>query len=296
MVKKNRVQSNTDVNRWLISYADFITLMFAFFVVMFAAAYDSDDSRAQHLAKAVSTAFTLNVFQHGGTQVFGKKMYAMNEGAVLDSVASEALSMSEKRGEVEKQKDLSTNDAEKFEPISAMRDQLTQEFYKELKKSNITATLESRGLVVSFSGAAYFDEGSEVIRPESMPLIDKVMRAIQGRRNFIQVEGHADGSGRDQDVQGSNMALSLRRAQAVAMLLVKKYGVSEEYISTTGYGPFRAVNDNRLSSGRAQNRRVDIVLLKTVPDERQLAIPTVDGNAMENAVAIDSFKEEGDVE
>jgi chemotaxis protein MotB len=288
-MKKKRPQAPVNIDRWLISYADFITLLFSFFVVMFAAAYDSDDSKAQHLAKAVSTAFSLNVFQQGGTQVFGKKMYAMGEGAVLDARSKEALSMSDKRGDVEMQKDMSVNAREKFEPVNMVRDQVTQEFYNELKKLNIHVTMESRGLVVSFAGVASFDAGSDAIRSESLPLIEKVVRVIKDRRNLIQIEGHSDGTGMDKEDGGSNMELSARRAEAVAKLLIRKYGIPAEYISSAGYGPFRPAGDNANDEGRAMNRRADLILLKTVPDENHIALPRVrDGErAPETQVAVD---------
>lgn len=293
-MKKKKQPEHVNLDRWLISYADFITLLFSFFVVMFAAAYDSDDSKAQHLAKAVSTAFTLNVFQQGGTQVFGKKMYAMGEGAVLDARSKEALSMSDKRGDVQMQKDLSVNADQKFEPVNMVRDQVTQEFYNELKKLDIHVTMESRGLVVSFAGVAKFDKGSAKIRPESYANIEKVVRVIKGRKNLIQVEGHSDGTGADKEGGGSNMELSARRAEAVSRLLIQKYGIPAEYISSAGYGPFRPMGGNETDSGRAKNRRADLILLKTVPDENHIAMPEVRrGNrAPEGQVAVDLMRGE----
>jgi chemotaxis protein MotB len=284
-----------NVDRWLISYADFITLLFSFFVVMFAAAYDSDDSKAQHLARAVSTAFSLNVFQLGGTQVFGQKMYAMGEGAVLDGHSKEALTMSDKRGDVDRQKALSTDDQGKFEPVNMVRDQVTQEFYNKLKKLDLNVTMESRGLVISFMGLAYFDEGSDQVRSESLRLIEKVVTAVKGRKNLIQIEGHSDGTGSDRDGGGSNMTLSSRRAESVGKLLISKYGIPAEYVSTTGYGPFRPTADNATDSGRARNRRVDLVLLKTVPDENHIALPEIkDGDhAPDGRLAVDLMNTEG---
>lgn len=273
MAKKKKHAEHVNLERWLISYADFITLLFAFFVVMFASAYDSDDSKAQHLAKMVNTAFTMNAFRFGGTQVHGKKMYAVNEGAVLNAKNRQALSTDAMRGKVEKPKDMSVSKQDKYEPVSLMRDQVTQEFFNELKKHNVDVTMESRGLVVNFNGVAFFEKGSVEVKPESEKLLQKVVKLIKDRKNFIQVEGHADGTNTDKAGYASQMDISMKRAAAVSRLLQKKYQIPEEYISTTGYGSFRPLGDTKSAKGQAENRRVDLVLLKTVPDERKLALP-----------------------
>lgn len=281
------------MERWLISYADFITLLFAFFVVMFASAYDSDDSKAQHLAKSVSAAFSFNAFQNGGTQMMGKKMFAVQRGEILSEDTHEALSMEEDRGQISSSKDLSTNNQEKYEPSSLMRDQVTQEFFNELKKNNVNVMLESRGLVVSFSGVAFFDEGSTQMKSESQAFVDKVVKMIKSRKNFIQIEGHSDGTDADKGGYASAMEMSSRRAESIAKMLKEKFDIPEEYVSTTGYGPFRPLGDNKTVSGRAKNRRVDLILLKTIPDAHHLAVPEFKppDSSQEETVAGETFHE-----
>lgn len=292
MSKKKKHAEHVNLERWLISYADFITLLFAFFVVMFASAYDSDDSKAKHLAKEMQQIFTMNAFQHGGSQLFGKKMYAMTKGAVLNTETSEPLSDEPPRGEIDRQKDLATNREDKFEQTSMMRDQVTQEFFNELKKNNVTVSLEARGLVISFQGVAFFDEGSASVTPKNFALLEKVLKVVSDRKNFIQLEGHADNSASDKGPFESAMELSAKRAQNVADILVKKYSIPADYISTAGYGAFRPVKGGGSGSGREQNRRVDLILLKTVPDETKIALPTADKQMSQqeaNQIALDNM-------
>lgn len=293
MSKKKKHAEHVNLERWLISYADFITLLFAFFVVMFASAYDSDDSKAKHLAKEMQQIFTQNAFQHGGSQLFGKKMYAMNKGAVLNQDTSEPLSNEGPVGEIDRQKDLNTNREDKYEPTSMMRDQVTQEFFNELKKNNVTVSMESRGLVISFEGVAFFEEGSFEVAPKNYALIDKIIKVIRDRKNFIQLEGHADKSAIDKGGFDSAMVMSARRAQSVADVLINKYQIPAEHISTAGYGAFRPSKDSASATSRSRNRRVDLILLKTVPDETKIALPSVDKKmtAQEsNQVALDNLE------
>ena len=291
MSKKKKHAEHVNLERWLISYADFITLLFAFFVVMFASAYDSDDSKAKHLAKEMQNVFTMNAFQHGGSQLFGKKMYAMNKGAVLNTESSEPLSDEASTGDIDKQKDVSTNREDKYEQTSMMRDQVTQEFFNELKKNNVSVSLEARGLVISFQGVSFFDEGSATVDAKNYALLEKTLSVVRDRKNFIQLEGHAD-VGESKGGNQSAMEISSKRAQNVADVLVKKYSVPADYISTAGYGSFRPVKDSTSAGNRLQNRRVDLILLKTVPDEKKIALPNVDQKMSEqeaNQLALDNL-------
>lgn len=289
-MKKQKHPEHVNHERWLVSYADFITLLFAFFVVLFSTA-PKDDKNSRKISSVTQTAFSrLSIFGPGGdTLLKEQKMQAEDDGAPLSDRKQERpgkyFTKVVNHGP-DRSKNLSTSD-QSFKPHEGIRDTMTQEFYKGLVDQGMTAAIEARGLVVSFNEAALFAPGSAELTPEAEKLIAKIMVSLKDRKNLIQIEGHSDGTDVDKGQYKSVLALSNERAIAVAELLMSKYGISSSTLSTAGFGASRPLGSNDTEDGRAKNRRVDIVLLQTKPDGSNIALPSFnkeDGNVASDDV------------
>ncbi len=223
-------------DRWLVSYADFITLMFAFFVVMFASS-QADRSKIKRIADAVNEAL-----EHGASRFSGKAQ--AGEGL-------KNLKIDIKPGP------LSAQGAELLPSLKYLNEQLK----KEIASGEMRVSLEGRGLVVSLQQATFFPSGEDSIDPVTYPSLEKVAIAIRQLPNPVRLEGHTDSIPIHTTRFRSNWELSAARAIAVLELLSGRFQVPHERVAITGYAETAPVASNEDEQGRARNRRVDIVIL-----------------------------------
>ena len=216
MPRRNRPSTHANHERWLVSYADFITLLFAFFVVMFAAS-QTDRGKAQQVSDSVLRALG------------GGKRRATVEQKPADLIPS----------------------------LQMISEELTQ----EIESEQIQISMQPRGLVVSFTQAALFPSGEEVISPEAYSGLAKVAAAINKLPNRVRLEGHTDSVPIRTSRFRSNWELSAARSIALLDLFWERYGVARERMSIAGYADTAPVASNQSEDGRARNRRADIVIL-----------------------------------
>ncbi|MCG8329940.1 MAG: OmpA family protein [Chitinophagales bacterium] len=126
-----------------------------------------------------------------------------------------------------------------------------------LDDSEIKKSLETKGKVILYG--IYFDTDKSIVKAASYPLIEEIAEMLKDDSSIsIQVEGHTDNQGET----GYNQVLSEKRAAAVVNLLVDKYGVKASQLKSTGFGETKPIADNKNSTGRARNRRVELKRLK----------------------------------
>lgn len=224
-------------DRWLVSYADFITLLFAFFVVMFATS-QTDRSKTNKMQESLKRALG-----GGFTGILGGLEEDRGKGnAQLKGPGGDKLVESRAR---------------LFEAMRVLHHQLDQ----EVSSGAIQLSMEARGLVISFHQAAYFPSGGDEIPAEALESLAQVAGIIRGLPNAVRFEGHTDpvplrGNGRFR----TNWDLSAGRAIAMMEALVDCCGLSTERFSVAGFAENQPVADNSTEEGRARNRRVDIVI------------------------------------
>ncbi|HZQ17373.1 MAG TPA: OmpA family protein [Terriglobales bacterium] len=219
-------------DRWLISYADFITLLFAFFVVMYSAA-QLDKRRAGQLATAIQTAF----MQRGslppaGTDVGGTTVHTPSASAEEDQFA--------------------------------LKSQIEHTLASEIANGDVAVRGSVEGLVISLREVGFFDTGSDKIKASSMPAFDQLARVLQQDGSFIRIEGHTDNVPIHNARFSSNWDLSTARATATIRLLIRD-GLNPERLAVSGYGEYHPIATNTTAEGRAMNRRVDIVVPRKQP-------------------------------
>jgi chemotaxis protein MotB len=232
----------------MISYADFITLLFAFFVVMFASS-QADKGRAQEVSESVKKALEGESMKQalaillGGTRDDRGKGNAMLRGPGGRNKAPE-----EKK------------EMKAAELVPSLKI-LSEELKNEIAAGNIQISMQTRGLVVSFNQAALFPSGEDVISPQAYDAMEKVAAAMSRIPNPVRLEGHTDAVPIKTSRFRSNWELSAARSIAVMDLLSTKFGVPRERLSIAGYAETAPVASNETEVGRARNRRVDIVIL-----------------------------------
>jgi chemotaxis protein MotB len=268
MARKKRGHSSENHERWLISYADFITLLFAFFVVMFASS-QADKGRAQQVSDSVKRALE------------GEKLSSMLAsvlGGAVDNVGKGNAMM---RGPGGTQRSSEEKKEQKTAELVPSMQVLTEELKDEIAAGRIRINMEARGLVVSFQQAALFPSGEDVVSPSAIGAMEKVARAIAKLPNPVRLEGHTDSIPIKTARFRSNWELSAARSIATMELLATRFGLPRERMSIAGYANVAPVASNDNEDGRAKNRRVDIVILS---EQGVLAEPVkTDGPAREGA-------------
>jgi chemotaxis protein MotB len=244
--KKHKAHENHE--RWLVSYADFITLMFAFFVVMFAAS-QADKGKAQQVSDSVKKALE------------GEKMSAMLAAILGGTVGDTGKGNAMLRGPGGAQR---APEEKKTQPLAELVPSLqvlSEELKKEIDSGQIKLSMQPRGLVVSFNQAALFPSGEDVISTDAYDGLEKVAAAINKIPNPVRLEGHTDSVPIRTARFHSNWELSAARSIALLELLSTRLGVLRERMSIAGYADSAPVASNETEDGRAHNRRADIVIL-----------------------------------
>jgi chemotaxis protein MotB len=252
MSRRKKQASHENHERWLVSYADFITLLFAFFVVMFASS-QGDKGKAAQISESVKAALENGQFSAVANLLFG--------GAKVDKGMGNAQMKGPGGGEKsEKDSEGGWQDSQLTELLPTL-EFLTRELQDEIKAGNMQVSMEPRGLVVSFRQAAFFPSGEDVIEPGTFDTIEKVAMTIQRLTNPVRMEGHTDSVPIHNSRFRSNWELSAARSIAMLNLFVNRFQIPRERLSIAAYADNAPVATNETDEGRALNRRVDIILL-----------------------------------
>jgi len=235
-------------DRWLVSYADFITLLFAFFVVMFSSA-QADHSKAKAVSESVKEALENGQFSQTLAIALGRGKH-------------ENSRMPANPDRVPKSENLPPKPPPP-QPADLTKSlaNLQRDLDKELKNGKIGLKLEGRGLVVSLREATFFASGDDTVAATSMPILARIAASIQGISNPVRLEGFTDAVPIHNSRFRSNWELSVARSIAMLELLRQKFDVPAERLAVAGYAENAPVDTNDTEEGRAHNRRVDLVIL-----------------------------------
>lgn len=245
VARKKKHPEHENHERWLVSYADFITLLFAFFVVMFASS-QADKGRAQQVSEAVKRALE---GQHISAVI------AAVLGGTVDTKGQGNAQMKGPGGAASRQ------EAQQFAELLPSLRILSQELEDEIKAGQIQISMQSRGLVISFAQAALFPSGEDVVSADAYAGLEKVAAAIAQVPNPVRLEGHTDSRPIHTARFQSNWDLSAARSIALLKILTERFGFPATRLSVAGYADTAPVAPNDSEEGRRRNRRVDIVVL-----------------------------------
>ena len=234
--------------RWLVSYADFITLLFAFFVVMYALSTVSE-GKYRVLSDSLVSAFQ-----------------SKNPSAV--PTASQPLP-----GVVPLRKPARAPEqgARQREQMRGIGQDMLKVLGSLVQDGQVKVTQSNRGISVEINASVLFSSGQAQLRANSSQALQQAAKILSATEQVIQVEGYTDDSPISTPQFPSNWELSAARASSVVRLFIEN-GVASERLSVVGYGPNHAVSTNDTPDGRAQNRRVTIMILAELPG-RVVEIP-----------------------
>jgi chemotaxis protein MotB len=253
MSRKKKHPEHENHERWLVSYADFITLLFAFFVVMFASS-QSDKGMAKQVSESVKRAIENDHAAAMVAAVLGGSVDNTGKG----SAAAKGPGGTETRAEPRTEDDRRQQQLAELLPSLKV---LSESLHGEIKAGEIKISMEGRGLVVSFAQAALFPSGEDVISNDAYEGIGKVAAAIARLPNPVRLEGHTDAIPINTQRFHSNWDLSSARAIALLKILTEKFGISANKLSVAGYADTAPLASNDSAEGRGLNRRVDIIVL-----------------------------------
>ena len=266
MSRRKKQAAHANHERWLVSYADFITLLFAFFVVLYASS-QMDNKKVAQIAAAIQGGFQqMGVFS--GT-ASGPMM--PDEHAPPSGGAPAALPRAELARMIN---DINTKEREtegpgvSGVPPSEISKQLKEVLGKELKEHQVDLRMIPGGLVVSLREIGFFNSGEAMLLPRAEPTLAHVASALNARNFEVRVEGHTDDVPIHNSSYRSNWDLSTARATEVVNMLVGKYGFNPERISVAGYAQYHPVASNDTEEGRSKNRRIDLVIVSGPPQAR----------------------------
>lgn len=242
MARKRR-QSQSNHDRWLVSYADFITLLFAFFVVMFATA-QTDNAKTRAVSESITKALKGDSFKSafavllGGTGNLKGRGSGQQPGLGGDKKISVGLTPT----------------------LAELMPHLAIQLQREIQNGHLSLHMTARGLTISFTQAALFPSGTDDIAQDLNATVKTIAEAMNQVHNPARAEGHTDSIPIHNLRFRSNWELSAARSIALTELLIQD-GVARERLSIAGYADTDPIDSNDTEAGREKNRRVDIVIL-----------------------------------
>jgi chemotaxis protein MotB len=238
--------------RWLVSYADLVTLLFALFVVLFAST-QTDHSRAKQISQGVENALT------AGSKP--PKIAAILGGTVQD----EGRGSDRLQGPASPQTVAMRTSRETPEPplkdLASAVDLLRERLHKEVEQGAVEIRVEDRGVIIGLNSAVFFTTGDDTIDPSAYATLKTVAGILNRLPNALRLEGHTDSLPIDTLRFPSNWELSAARSIAMLRLFNERFGVDRERMAVVGYADTAGIDSNETENGRRRNRRVDIVIV-----------------------------------
>ncbi|MFP5228199.1 MAG: flagellar motor protein MotB [Acidobacteriota bacterium] len=248
-LRSRRTSDHVHHDRWLVSYADFITLLFAFFVVLYASSKADQQKQAQ-ISHSIQSAFTaLGLFPQPLTD-----NRTAHPGDPHAPVAPVNVIIGD---------DLAAS-PQVQQDLHRLQSQLNRALAAQVAQHNIALRLGRDGLTISLRESGFYDSGSATPHPQSGPTLDEVAATIASTPYDIRIEGHTDNVPIHTAQFASNWELSTARATELAKMFIVQYRLAPERLSAAGFAEYHPVAGNDTPEGRSQNRRVDIIVLPRI--------------------------------
>lgn len=263
-LKKKKHGEEEAGEAWLLPYSDLMTLLLAVFIVLFAVS-KIDQAKAEQISQA-----------------FSENMMAGGAGSGFSEGEAEAtpppFELEEEDASAPPEKDSVINDELKiflgeteFDNLEGLKAELDAMLQSE-DLTYVVTGIDKRGLVISLNNAILFESGSADVMSVNKDALIKIAETINQLGNYIRVEGHTDNIPISTSAFPSNWELSTARAASVVRLFISECNIPPEKVVAVGYGEHRPIGDNTTEAGRAENRRIDIIVLSEKYDNLEQQI------------------------
>jgi chemotaxis protein MotB len=237
--------------RWLVSYADFVTLLFAFFVVMYSIS-SVNDEKYESLSEALDEAFST-------IRKVRKVIDPIQVGTEPTTIQPIRLD-NPTTGEINKHRELSEEILKERRQLQLVSEQFQDVLQPYIENDLIEVKRHDFWIELEMNSQLLFLSGEAELSTKAIPVLKKIAEVIRRLPNVINIEGHTDNVPIDTVEFPSNWDLSSARATTVVREFVQN-GISPKRLSAIGYGEFHPVADNNNEVGRNKNRRVVLVLM-----------------------------------
>jgi len=257
MARKKKHEKEANHERWLVSYADFITLLFAVFTTLYAMS-QTDKKKVEEVMQSLRESFGYSTTSMGG------KPAVIDAGniSIIPNLRPQVAPVPSRK-QAAKSRQRSHAEEKDFLAIKAS---IEAYLLKSGAQDKVSLSINRRGLVVSLKEAGFFDSGSATVKKGSGELLAMIAESLSQYSNPFRVEGHTDNVPIHSGQFHSNWELSTARATNIVHYLIETYEYDPDRMSAAGYGEYRPVAENSTDEGRAKNRRVDIVMLSGVSE------------------------------
>ena len=265
---RRRLRHNTSKNqhteRWLVSYADYMTIMFAFFVVMYAIAISKNED-FQILSDSLEQVFEKSARQQQqvGTGVNGTGILTDRVSPENDILYGESIRKDEQGPELLDGQSETSNIKKKHlgKPLDSLLTKLQSALIDEIRDGEASLELHQDWLIIELSSGMLFSSGSAVAQQRAKQVVGLVKDIIAPVDNYIRVRGYTDNEGIRNEMFRSNWELSVARATSVLAEL-ESLGINPARMAIEGYGQYSPFASNDTEQGRAENRKVVVALSK----------------------------------
>ena len=243
MARRVRYKENDNHDRWLISYADFITLLFAFFVVMYAIS-SVNESKYQMFSASLTSAF--------GKQIV--KSEVINPTSEQDLLLKSLVDRRNAK--------LAEQQQEAMQDIAKKINQVMSAL---IKNGEVSVMQTNRGVAVEINASALFNQGDAVLQGSAINILAEVAKVLEQVDLAIEVEGHTDDIPINTQQFPSNWELSSARASSVVRLFIG-HGLLPKHLKAIGSAANYPVTSNDTAEERARNRRITVTILSPISE------------------------------
>ncbi|GAA5183940.1 flagellar motor protein MotD [Niveibacterium umoris] len=251
--RRKHEEEHENHERWLVSYADFITLLFAFFVVMYALS-SINEGKYRVLSNSLVSAFRNVTTNADGMNIVPR---ASISGAVPQQNRPQKSTQPESKARTQAR-----------QQMHSMAEQVRRVLEPLVRSGQVSVSEGAHGISIEINASALFNPGEALLGPEAARALSAVGQVVAQGDFPIRVEGHTDSVPISTAAYASNWELSSVRASSVVRLFIEA-GVDARRLTVAGYADQRPVADNSTAEGRQRNRRVSIQVESMFPPEAE---------------------------